>query len=194
MEPHCSHTELILELLRVVRENQAAVERRCQLLRALLERQEAAETLREPPAQEPPAQETHRIHLRVLMDFLSPGMWQLLERDTGMDMDIDMDTDMYMDTDKNMDVDERMEEEAHGSAPEELDQSTLMDPGRTNPAGSRWGPTRTAHLRVTPGLCGAGQCLQDCCSRLWRWVQDRWRHCRAQPFWQRWSYVGRKSL
>jgi len=46
--PHCSHTELIQELICAIRENHAAVERRCQLLRAVLERQRAAGTPSEP--------------------------------------------------------------------------------------------------------------------------------------------------
>lgn len=67
----------------MTQENQAAIERRCQLLQALLERWGATGTPREPPAleppaQEPPAEEISRIHLCVWMDVLGTGMWQLL--------------------------------------------------------------------------------------------------------------------
>lgn len=224
--PHCSHTELIQELICAIRGNHAAVERRCQLLRAVLERQRAAGTPREPfhdppaqkpPTQEPPAQEPPSLHLLVQINVLSTGMWPLLKRATDMDMNNHKDTDMDTDADMNLDTDEHPEVGADGSAPQDLDQSVLMDPGRispmdprrnipmdpcraipadagrTNPTGCLWGPKGTAHLRVTPGLCRARQRLQHSFSRLWRWVQERWRHCRAQPFWQRWSSVGRKT-
>ena len=224
--PHCSHTELIQELICAIRENHAAVERRCQLLRAVLERQRAAGTPREPfhdppaqkpPTQEPPAQEPPSLHLLVQINVLSTGMWPLLKRATDMDMNNHKDTDMDTDADMNLDTDEHPEVGADGSAPQDLDQSVLMDPGRispmdprrnipmdpcraipadagrTNPTGCLWGPKGTAHLRVTPGLCRARQRLQHSFPRLWRWVQERWRHCRAQPFWQRWSSVGRKT-
>ena len=51
--PHCSHTELIQELLCAICENHAAVERRCQLLWAVLDHWGAARTPRE-ANQEPP--------------------------------------------------------------------------------------------------------------------------------------------
>ncbi|XP_048822988.1 uncharacterized protein LOC125703030 [Lagopus muta] len=179
-EPKYSHTELIQELLRVIRENQAAVERRCQLLQALLEQQGAAGTPREPPAQEPPAeeppaeeppaQEPPSIHLRIQMDVLGTGRWQREELGT-----VDMDAEVNMPRDVLIDIEDQ------GSDPKNLDTSIPIEPGRSSPTGSRWCPMGSAHLRAAPRLCRAGQCLQACCSRLWRRLQECWRCCRAQP-------------
>ena len=144
--PHCSHTELIQELICAIRGNHAAVERRCQLLRAVLERQRAAGTPREPfhdppaqkpPTQEPPAQEPPSLHLLVQINVLSTGMWPLLKRATDMDMNNHKDTDMDTDADMNLDTDEHPEVGADGSAPQDLDQSVLMDPGRISPMDPR---------------------------------------------------------